>query len=86
MADDTHQDVDAKAAALALETLAKAAALAVAEPRTRTVTVAAPPVTRADVLSLSETAQLLGIPRSTVADLARAKPLSPRRTPDEASR
>jgi excisionase family DNA binding protein len=35
------------------------------------VTVAAPPVTRADVLSLSETAQLLGIPRSTVADLAR---------------
>lgn len=29
------------------------------------------PFTAADVLSLNETAQLLGIPRTTVADLAR---------------
>jgi excisionase family DNA binding protein len=32
---------------------------------------ASPALTGADVLSLSETAELLGIPRSTVADLAR---------------
>lgn len=35
------------------------------------MTVASTPLTGVDVLSLSETAQLLGIPRSTVADLAR---------------
>jgi excisionase family DNA binding protein len=35
------------------------------------MTVASTPLTGVDVLSLSETAQLLGIPCSTVADLAR---------------
>jgi excisionase family DNA binding protein len=35
------------------------------------MSVASPPLTGADVLSLSETAHLLGMPRSTVADLAR---------------